>query len=187
MQNGTKVVMWERVPPAVGHSLARLERTSHGWHAHGSEVLSDDGRALACSFEVAVDETWTTRSVRVAAVGAEVAATRLEVDEARRWWQDGERRSDLDGCVDVDVAATPLTNTFPIRRLADLPVGERRTAPVAWVEVPSLRVLRVDQTYRRLGRDRWEYSDPTHGAFVLVTDADGLVVDYEGFATRVPG
>jgi len=32
------------------------------------------------------------------------------------------------------------------------------------------------------GLDAWEYSDPTHGAFRLTVDADGLVVEYEGFA-----
>ena len=45
---------------------------------------------------------------------------------------------------------------------------------------------RVEQTYRRLGERRWEYADPTYGTFALEVDDDGLVVDYEGLATRVP-
>ncbi len=179
--------MWQRVEPGAGHSLARLERTADGWRAHGSEVLRDDGPPVACSFVVDLDHGWTTRAVQVDAVGEHVRSVRLEADEGRRWWQDGARRPDLDGCVDVDVAATPLTNTFPVCRLADLPVGEERTAGVAWVEVPSLRVQRVDQTYRRLGALEWEYSDPLHGAFRIAVDDDGLVVDYEGLATRVAG
>ena len=89
--------------------------------------------------------------------------------------------------MDVDVAATPLTNTFPIRRFADLAVGESRTTPVAWVEVPSLRVLRVEQTYERLGSRTWRYSDPQHGAFVLEVDSDGVVDRYERFAVRIAG
>jgi hypothetical protein len=36
------------------------------------------------------------------------------------------------------------------------------------------------------GLARWRYSDPLHGAFVLSVDTDGLVVDYEGFARRIP-
>jgi hypothetical protein len=51
-------------------------------------------------------------------------------------------------------------------------------------------VTRVDQTYERLGdqdgQARWRYSDPLHGAFVLTVDAEGLVVDYAGFARRIP-
>ena len=102
-----------------------------------------------------------------------------EVDEAREWWRDDYPLPDLNGCVDIDVAATPLTNTFPIRRFASLGIAEHRTTPVAWVEVPTLHVKRVEQTYRRLAPDRWEYSDPTHGAFELSIDDDGFVIDYE--------
>lgn len=56
---------------------------------------------------------------------------------------------------------------------------------MAWVDVPSLGVTRVDQTYRRLADRTWEYSDPTHGAFGLTVDDAGLVRDYEGFARRL--
>jgi hypothetical protein len=53
-----------------------------------------------------------------------------------------------------------------------------------------LGVARVDQTYERLAdRDGvacWRYRDPAHGAFVLTVDDEGLVLDYEGFASRIP-
>jgi hypothetical protein len=78
----------------------------------------------------------------------------------------------------------------PIRRLAHLSVGEPVTSAVAWVDVPALDVARVDQTYVRLedrdGLARWRYSDAQHGAFVLTVDDEGLVVDYQGFARRIP-
>ena len=118
----------------------------------------------------------------------------LEADDQRGWRRNGRRVAALDGCLDVDIAATPLTNTFPIRRYADLAVAESRTSSVAWVEVPSLRVRRVEQTYTRLGHredaspvEAWRYADPHFGAFRLTVDGDGVVVDYEGFATRVAG
>jgi uncharacterized protein len=63
------------------------------------------------------------------------------------------------------------------------------TTPIAWVDVPSLAVTRVEQTYRRLpdvsGLAAWEYRDGRYGPFVLTVDDDGLVVGYEGFARRV--
>jgi len=110
---------------------------------------------------------------------------RLTVDVGRRWWRDGTRAPDLDGCIDVDVAATPLTNTFPINRLAGLAVGASATSSVAWVDVPDLSATRVDQTYERLADRLWRYSDQRHGAFELSVDDDGLVIDYTGFASRV--
>ncbi len=179
---------WRRSDEERGHSLARAERRGGGWLFHGTEVLAGPATLLACTFRVELDGAWATRAVEVASVsaGGERRLV-LTADGDRRWTRDGVRAPELDGCVDVDVAATPLTNTFPIRRLAALGVGEEVTSPVAWVDVPALGVTRVDQTYRRLGALRWEYADSAHGAFELTVDDDGLVVDYTGFATRVAG
>lgn len=177
---------WRRDDESDGHSLGSVRRTSMGWTVHGTEVLVGQD-TLACWFRVDLDENWVTRTVHVRAVSDHgETALDLEAGPARRWTVDGTERSELDGCIDVDIAATPLTNTFPIRRLASLKIDERHTAPVAWVEVPTLHVSRVEQTYKRLGEQRWEYSEPTHGAFVLDVDADGVVATYEGFAVRIP-
>lgn len=175
---------WRRDDESAGHALARLERTPEGWAAHGVEVLIGE-QVLACWFRVDVDPGWRTTRAEVRVLHREgERALRLE-SAGGAWTADGAARPDLDGCIDVDVAATPLTNTFPVRRLAGLPVGESRTASVAWVEVPSLAVQRVEQTYERLGERRWRYSDARHGAFVLDVDDDGLVERYEGFAVRI--
>lgn len=186
-----RTVAWQRVAGSHGHSVARMSEADDHRLFHGCEVLAGPGVRLACWFWVLLDRDWLTREVEVRAVSVDgERVLHLVADDQRRWFADGAHRPELDGCLDVDVAATPLTNTFPIRRLDGLAVGERATSPTAWVDVPGLSVTRVDQTYRRLrpvaGRDIWEYSDPTHGAFSLTIDDEGLVVDYEGFAQRVP-
>ena len=185
-----RTVAWQRADDGRGHSVARMAQADDGWVFHGCEVLAGPAVHLACWFRVLLDRDWLTHEVEVRAVDIDgERVLRLAADEERRWFIDGVHRPGLDGCLDVDIAATPLTNTFPIRRLAGLPFGESVTSPIAWVDVPGLGVARVDQTYRRLapvdGRGAWEYSDPAHGAFTLTVDDDGLVVDYEGFARRV--
>jgi len=181
-----RVVAWRRADEDRGHSLARLERRPDGWLCSGTEVLAGPGALLACGFRIEVDAGWATRRVEAWSVSAAgEVRVRLAADADRHWWLDGARSPHLDGCLDVDVAATPLTNTFPINRLAGLAVGAAVTFPVAWVDVPGLGVTRVDQTYRRLADRRWQYSDERYGAFELSVDDDGLVVDYTGFAIRV--
>lgn len=170
--------------------MARMAAVDGGRVFHGCETVAGPGDPFACWFRVLVDDAWLTKDVEVRVVDAPgERSLRLTVDADRRWFVDGVPEPQLSGCLDVDVAATPLTNTFPIRRLRDLAVGDAVTLAVAWVDVPALDVTRVEQSYRRLapaaGDDVWEYSDPAHGAFVLTVDGDGLVLDYEGFATRV--
>jgi hypothetical protein len=187
---GHRLVAWERVDESVGHSMARVGRLPWGWRCHGMEVLAGPGELLSCWFRVDLDEGWVTREVVVDAVarGGQRTLT-LSADDERRWTVDGRYDPDLDGCIDVDVAATPLTNTFPMRRLAGLEAGRQVTTPIAWVDVPDLGVARVDQTYRRLpdveGLQAWEYRSPQHGPFLLTVDTEGLVVTYEGFARRI--
>jgi hypothetical protein len=185
-----RLVAWERVDESTGHSMARVERQARGWRCSGVEVVAGPQDLLSCWFRVDLDEDWITREVVVGALGPDGERTlALSADEHRRWHVDGGPAHELDGCIDVDVAATPLTNTFPVRRLHALEVGGSVTTPIAWVDVPALGVTRVEQTYRRLpdigGLAGWEYRDPEHGPFVLTVDEDGLVVTYEGFARRV--
>ena len=71
-----------------------------------------------------------------------------------------------------------------------LEVGERADAPAAYVRLPDLRLVRLDQAYRRIeddaDRSRYEYEAPEFDTeCVLVYDASGLVVDYPGIAARV--
>ena len=179
------MIAWRRVDGSEGFSAGRIEQVADGWVASAHEVVVTGPDRGACAYTVRLDAEWRTTAVHAETVSPLGLRTLdLRADGDRRWWRDGEHVRKLDGCVDVDVAAAPFTNTFPIRRLG-LAVGESATFPVAWVDVPSLELVRDEQTYRRLGPAEWEYGDPGHGTFRLTVDEDGLVVDYEGLATRI--
>ena len=188
------MIAWRRSDESEGYSAGRIERVADGWLARAHEVVVSGPDRGACAYTVRLDPGWRTTTVHAETVSAlGLRSLDLRADEDRRWWRDGEHVPELDGCIDVDVAAAPFTNTFPIRRLVGLGEGEAATFPVAWVDVPSLELERDEQTYRRLGPVRddqlaveaWEYGDPRHGTFRLTVDEDGLVVDYGGLATRI--
>ena len=81
----------------------------------------------------------------------------FEFDGAGHWADgSGAELPDLAGCVDVDIAVTPFTNTLPIRRLP-------------WQPGRARDLLMV---YLAVRRD-------------LKVDAEGLVIDYPGFWRRV--
>lgn len=71
----------------------------------------------------------------------------------------------LDGCFDIDLGFSSLTNTLPIRRLK-LEVGASWPVRAAWVPVP--------------GFDLYESGG---GRFVadLEVDEESLVIEYPGF------
>lgn len=153
-------------------------------------MVGDDGAAWVVQFKLRTDSAWRTRSFVVESTDpGGTRRIRLSADGAGSWLLDGQHRPELDGCLDVDLAAAPFTNTLPIRRLG-LGEGEHAEIRAAWVDVPSLVPRASQQRYTRLetagALARYEYrSLPSGRRYLLSVDAEGIVVDYEGLATRV--
>lgn len=94
---------------------------------------------------------------------------------------------DLSQALDCDLGLCPLTNTMPIRRLG-LHTQPHAVQPLimAWVEVPSLRVIASDQYYGSPSVDGLvTYASGTRQVNVqLKVDRQGVVLDYPGLAKR---
>lgn len=190
LEAGTVFAAWRRLDVAEGLGIGLLAITPPDLWVLGRETVADGSSAWSIHFDIDLDDGWRTRAARLTVLtGSGIENRHLESDAEGHWFVDGMPRPDLDGCLDMDVVASPLTNTFPIRRLG-LAVGESSDIEVAWVDVPSLEVSRERQRYTRLepldGVDRWEFVAMGSGErYLLTVDGDGLVIDYERFAHRV--
>ena len=133
-------------------SLERLH-VEEGTQIRVTSVIdSERGRY---SYELVCESDWTFRVVRIESASDERALT-IESDGKGEWTVDGEWRSDLDECIDVDMVATPFTNTLPIRRLG-MKVDDEADLQVAWVDFPSLEVTVDPQRYTRLGPTSYRF------------------------------
>ncbi len=63
--------------------------------------------------------------------------------------RDGTHRADLDGCIDIDLAGTPFTNTLPIRRL-DGRLAEPTELRMLYVPFDTFEPLVDEQRYAEL-------------------------------------
>ena len=155
----------------------------------GWTTAIEDGATWAVEYVIEVDAAWATRSARIRGRSADgFRLTLLETDGAGHWVIDGERAPRLDGCLDVDLEASAMTNALPVRRMA-LPVAAAAAAPAAYVRAVGLAVERLEQTYvRATGETTGQRYDYTAPAFDfrcrLVYDHSGLVLDYPGIAVR---
>ncbi len=137
-----------------------------------------DDMAIEGSYRVEADAGWLTRRVTVA-LTRPAGSLDLRSNGAGRW-SDGEGVwiPALDGCLDVDLALTPATNTLPIRRLG-LEPGAAAEIAVAYVLAPELKLRTGRQVYARLGERLWRFSAPESGFTAdLAVDAEGFVIDY---------
>ncbi|GBF05079.1 hypothetical protein DAERI_030245 [Deinococcus aerius] len=174
--------VWRSLDPEEP-SLEHLCLT--GWtRAEGTVVGVAGGRPYTLNYlvEIAPDGHPTFVGADVAG-GAALTLRRSATGE----WASGTRRPrpDLRGCADVDIRATPFTNTLPIRRLG-LSVGESRELRAVWVDVPTLELRVARQRYKRTGEATYRYENLDSGYTNEITvDRFGLVTLYPGAFERL--
>ena len=185
-------VMWAGLEtPSLEH--LRLTTNRAGIFADGLIVGLWEGAPRRIRYEVRCDAAWRARSVLVTSLESEGPEVDLVSDRNGAWTtREGVAVPELDGCIDVDISATPFTNTLPIRRLRLVPEGPQEIRAV-YVAIAGMRTWAEPQRYTVLeargdgGLYRFESLD---GGFEadLPVDADGVVLDYPGLFERVePG
>ncbi|HEX4157660.1 MAG TPA: putative glycolipid-binding domain-containing protein [Rhizomicrobium sp.] len=178
-----QTISWK---PENGDGLEHLVRDAGPDTISARSVVigDDEGNKFGLSYRINCTPDWSVREFQIVVAGG--ASLRLSaLGQAGLWEKGGLFVPELTGCIDIDIEATPFTNTLPIRRLMLAP-GERRIIRVVYISVPSLRVHAAEQAYTRLAAPgRYLYESPASGFRAeLETDPDGLVIDYPGFFHR---
>lgn len=190
----TQHVIWTDLGgPGMEH--LKLTRDEDGYLADGMYVgRNDDTVPYRLQYEVRIDHAWQMVSVKLQLMdgpdGPEELS--LSVDENCRWKTGaGEPMPALDGCHEIDIFATPFTNTLPIRRLG-LAAGESAEISVAYFDAPGLEPRPVRQRYECIrpfgpenGLYRYEALFRAGPPVEIEVDTDGLVIDYPGCFKRV--
>jgi len=187
----TRMLTWAGVD-CLRLEGARVVLAERGLRATGSVVSAarDGIEAYTASYSLTTDEACVVQrlTVRVGRAVGEQHVT-LTRSEEGIWLVDhgqGAARTNFGGALDVDLAFSPLFNALPIRRLGLHCGAALHDLSVVFVALPSLEVCRVSQTYRTaslgdpavvsISSDSWEVE--------LTVDADGLVLEYPGLASR---
>ena len=177
---------WRHEGARTGFEVAFFSVDDHGLLVEGASTVTEDGEPWIVSYAIRLDASWRTRSARITRRSrASDVITLLTADGRGGWYVDGVTAPLLQGCLDLDLEASAMTNAFPVHRL-DLSDGRAASAPAVYVPAVGTAVDRLEQTYRRLGERRYAYAAPAFDFEArLVYDDSGLVVDYPGIATRV--
>ena len=156
-----------------------VDRGDHGLRATGVQIAA----AYRLEYRLETDPELLTRSLTMT---VETEAGRrgalLERYGAAAWTLDGKPLDHVEGALDCDIAFSPLTNHMPAARLGSEPADH----VMAWVDVPSLDVLRSEQRYEPVDGPRVRFVGLEDGFTAdLDLDEHGFVVRYPGLAERV--
>jgi uncharacterized protein len=181
---------WAHHDAREGFEVVFCQAVHDGHVLTGCTTAVEGGRSWIVDYTVRVDDQWRTRVAEVRG-RSETGAVSLALRTGGngRWEVDGAPAPLLEGCMDVDLEASAMTNALPVRRLA-LKRGERAGAPAAYVRAVGLGVERLEQVYARTDddgpRQRYDYAAPAFDfSCELVYDPTGLVLTYPGIAVRV--
>jgi uncharacterized protein len=180
---------WQHLGARQGFEVVFLHTSESSYRIEGATAAVEDGEAWAVEYVITLDRDWLTTSAVISGRSASGRRElKLEADRTGAWTVNGAPAPEVDGCLDVDLEASALTNAFPVHRLG-LSVGQQASAPAAYVRAPDLSLERLEQHYVRrpddAGRQSYRYTAPRFRFEADVTyDESGLVIDYPGIALR---
>ncbi len=184
-----ELAAWRHRDSRDGYEVVFPRPGADGYRFEGDTAALDGGEAWAVRYSIILDPGWVTRSALIAGrSGSGVHELMVEADRAGHWRINGVEDSRLDGCLDLDLESSSLTNAFPVHRLG-LEIGHHADVPAAWVRALDLSVERLEQQYVRLEDagtgQRYLYRSPGSGfESVISFDEFGLVLEYPGIAVR---
>jgi hypothetical protein len=181
-------IMWSQWnEPGLEHF--RLVQRGDEIVADGVVIGVENDTAFRLRYQVRCDSQWRVREVKVDSLDA-AKNIRLTTNGEGLWFDEsGKYISMLDGCIDIDITATPFTNTLPIVRLA-IKKGESIELTVAYIVIPEMQLTLDKQRYTHLGissfGSRYKFESVNNDFTAdLPTDSDGLVEDYPKLFRRV--
>jgi uncharacterized protein len=176
-----QTIAWEWLS---GLGLEHLVLTEHkdGIRAEGWVVGQLAGEVIKVLYAVTCKADWRFVEAKLEMDSQKEGRQVLAIARGQNgtWVVNGEVQLDLASCTEIDIRATPFTNTLPIRRLK-FEVNVPQTMTVAFIKAPTLAVEAVRQEYTKLDEagSRFRYRNLESGYTAdLTVDASGLVVDY---------
>jgi uncharacterized protein len=198
-----RAIAWTKDDP-VGAEFATVELSRERMRARGVAIGSSP-QPYRLDYELETTARFLTRRAVVSAVGAGWTR-RLELERREGGWsaevsQSGdvalpEAGGDLDAlgsALDPDLGLSPLFNSMPVLRHGLHEGGRADDFLMVWISVPDLGIHPSPQRYTYLetrsdGARIVRFEGLGEGEpFVadLSFDADGLVIDYPGIASRM--
>lgn len=144
-----------------------------------------DGMLYQVAYHLYSNTQWETERLEIMyQLQNAVKKINLRSDTKGHWWLNDEPAPQFEGCMDVDITLTCLTNTLPIRRL-DFTNQPIHPINVVYVDVLGGTVLPASQQYTRKDEGQYKFENvPNDFEALIKVDEHGLVMSYPGLFER---
>ena len=176
-----KTVIWQREEGET-NTLETLQFKKYGNDFIAKSLVNGiiKSRPILIEYHLIISGNWLIKEVEIKSLLAHKNIT-LKSGSNGKWYDvDNQEIPELDGCLDIDIAITPFTNTLPIKRLGNS-LKQRTKITVLYFDIDNWCFKKVEQNYTKLTDNLYKYE----GVFRnFVAD---LPIDDYGFVTTYPG
>ncbi len=149
-------------------------------------VEGDQSNAHIVEYKVDLDSKWFTKKLTI--IVDEHNSLKLKSDGKGNWFgNDGQVIDKLKGAIDIDISATPFSNSLPINRM-NWVLNQEEHFEMVYISIPSLEVKKVPQSYKYLknnGKLRYFRYRSYDYETIICIDEHGLVIDYPNVFRRI--
>lgn len=137
-------------------------------------------------YNIKAKPNWELVSCRIASQLGEAADIQtFHRSRSGSWTRNKQPVEGAEGCTDIDISVSPLTNSFPINRL-DLQVDQDREIKVLYIDILNQAIKPATQRYTKLSEFEYHYQNvPNDFEAVITVDQLGLVKEYPGLFTQL--
>ncbi|MFB5662579.1 putative glycolipid-binding domain-containing protein [Alteribacillus sp. HJP-4] len=178
-----RTYIW-RNEETTGLEYAEVEELSDKIHVN-STIINGSPSAYKADYFFLLTKQWEVVNIRVIIAAS---GRRLHLRKKGEKWLDADKKElpELTGAIDVDISATPFSNTLPIKRLS-WETGHKKEFEMVYIELPSLQLQKLTQYYTLQEKTErgftftYECNDYQTKIYM---DEDGFVISYPGVFTR---
>ncbi|WP_194840912.1 putative glycolipid-binding domain-containing protein [Filobacillus milosensis] len=172
-------IVWENLE-GFGYEFLKLSKENDEFIARGTIITSEQNNPYNVNYIVHLDQTWNTKKLMLDIDGK----PKLEIisDGVGNWSNDHRELNELEGAIDIDISATPFSNSLPINRYDWVP-NQQRDFQMVYISVPTLEMFKIPQSYTFLQRDE----DLRVFLYQCRDFESKIYVDDHGFVNLYPG
>lgn len=183
----TLKVVWNNEEQYGCEYLKIVETDNNTLKAEGTVIFVEEEVPAVheVEYSVELEKNWITRKVSI--LVDKQTSLELFSDGEGNWFNTkGDLLEFLKGAIDIDISATPFSNSLPVNRV-DWVVNQIEHFEMVYISVPSLELIKVRQTYKYIGNNAdlryFNYRCNDYETIITV-DSDGLVMDYPNVFSR---
>lgn len=149
-------------------------------------TINNHEKHFTIKYTLNCEPSWKVRNLNLELVETkDKQKIKLESDGHGNWSNDSGIIEKLHGAIDIDISATPFTNTLPIRRLR-LRKKQSVEILVVYITIPELSVSTDRQRYTCLSKSTFLFEQIDNNFTRRIeVDKGGLVVTYPGLFKRI--